>query len=358
MDKYLFGLSILLFLVGLLMIYSTTFGDPEFRGLPLRQSVFFLIGLIVLIVFSSLDYRYLLRISWVLYLAALILMVAVLLFGINLKGSVRWFNLGFTQFQPVEFAKLALIVFLAAFFHKRLNQMSNFKNVAAATLAAGIFVFLTLRQPDMGSSLVLLAVWFGLLLASGAKKKHIALLLLICVVLSAAGWFYFLEDYQKARVASFLNPLSDPQGRGYNAIQSITAIGSGGFFGRGFARGVVSQLRFLPERQTDFIFASLAEELGFVGACFLLLLLLIWFLRMARVVKIARENFGFFLSLGIFYYLFIQTAINIGMNVGLLPITGIPLPLVSSGGSSLIASMAAIGILESIIIHAQPVRFD
>jgi len=213
-------------------------------------------------------------------------------------------------------------------------------------------------QPDLGSTLVLFSIWLGMLLVSGAKKSHLAGLLVILLIFTVLAWAFFLQDYQKNRVFSFLDPTSDPQGQNYNAIQSITAVGSGGITGRGFGRGVVSQLRFLPERQTDFIFASLAEELGFFGAGFLLALLFWWFMRIIKVARDSSENFGFFLVFGIFCFFFVQSTINIGMNIGLLPITGVPLPLVSYGGSSMLVSLVALGIVESVLVHAQPVKFD
>ena len=358
LDKYLLGVSVLLVFVGLTMIYSTTFSEGGGNALVIRQSVFAAAGLIFLLVFARLDYHYFQKIALLLYIIAVLSLIGVLFFGLQVGGSSRWFDLGIVRLQPVEFVKLALIIFLAAFFQKRLHQMSRFRNIIISGVITALPVFLTLLQPDLGSALVLVAVWLGLLLSSGVKKRHLAWLLLILVILSLIGWFYFLQDYQKERVFSFLDPTADPKGRGYSAIQSMTAVGSGGVWGRGFGRGVLSQLRFLPERQTDFIFASLAEELGLVGASFLLVLIVIWFFRILKVAQSSRDNFGLFLSLGIFYSLAVQAVINIAMNIGLMPVTGIPLPLVSYGGSSLIISLVSVGVLQSVLIHSQPVRFD
>jgi len=356
-DKYLLIVSALLISVGLLMIYSTTHAD---QGLELftRQIIFAAGGVLLLVFFAVLDYRYLRRLNGYIYAAGVASLAGVLFFGFNIRGSQRWYDLGFFQLQPVEFMKLALIIFLASFFSRKISQMHLKKNVAISLLAAIVPVALTLLQPDLGSAIVLGGIWFGMLLASKVNKKHIAFLLLGLLVVSVFAWFYILEDYQKNRVLTFLDPAADPQGTGYNAVQSITAVGSGGFFGRGFARGVVSQLRFLPERQTDFIFASLAEELGLLGSSFLLVLLFLWFQRMVKIMHDSRENFGMLLALGIFVYLFVQTFVNIGMNIGIMPITGIPLPLISYGGSSMVTSLIAIGILLSISIRTQPVRFD
>lgn len=347
------GFSVLLGLVGLLMIYSMTYATASQSPLLARQAVFFLIGFCLLLFFSSINYRHLYKIGALSYISAVALLLGVLLFGLSVKGSLRWFALGFFQVQPVELAKIALIIYLAAYFQKNIGQISRFRVVLVSVFLVSIPVGLTLIQPDLGSALVLLAIWLGMLIASGAKKRHLLWLLLFFVVLSSFAWVGFLKDYQKDRVLSFLDPTADPQGRGYNALQSVIAAGSGGLTGRGLARGIVSGLRFLPERQTDFIFASLAEELGFVGTSFFLLVLLGWFFRMARIIERTSDNFSLLLSVGIFCYLFFQTAINIGMNIGLLPITGIPLPLISYGGSSLLVAMSCIGILQSIAGHNQ-----
>ena len=337
------------------MIYSTTLGSEV--NLVTRQIIFFGGGIFLLFAFSALDYRYLQRISFILYGLGVALLVSVLFLGLNISGSTRWFDLGFFRLQPVEYMKIALILHLAAFFQKEGMVIRRIKTVALSFLYAAIPIFLTLLQPDLGSAVVLGVIWFGMLLAAGVERKHVIVFLLIFTMLASVGWIYVFEDYQKNRITSFLDPAADPQGSGYNSLQSIIAVGSGGFFGRGFARGVVSQLKFLPERQTDFIFASLAEELGFLGAFFLLSILLFWLFRQTRTIRRARDGYGVYVAVGIFTYFFSQTVINVAMNIGLLPITGIPLPLISYGGSSLIISLVSIGILESIVAHAQPVRF-
>lgn len=357
-DIYLLGLSLLLVSVGFLMIYSTTLTDYQGPNLLFRQLIYGGAGLTLLVIFSSFHYRALQRISLWLYIIGIVLLAGLFLFALPLQGSTRWYDLGFFLFQPVEYMKLALILYLAEFFRKHHGVMGNFRYVLLSLLIAVIPAGLTLMQPDLGSAATLLFIWFGMLLVARVNKRHLLWLLLIFVVVSSVAWFYVLADYQKDRVYTFLDPSADPQGAGYNTLQAITAVGSGGLFGRGFARGVVSQLRFLPERQTDFIFASLAEELGFLGAGFLFTLLVVWFMRMVKITGSARDNYGLFAASGIMAYFFTQTTINIGMNIGLLPITGIPLPLISYGGSSLIISLVSIGILQSIRIRSQPVRFD
>jgi rod shape determining protein RodA len=283
---------------------------------------------------------------------SVILLIGVLIAGTVVKGSSRWFEIGFLRFQPVEIAKIALAVFLASWLRTKSHVIRDARYFLLSGLFALVPMVLTILQPDLGSALVLGFIWLAMISAAKPRPKHLAIFFLAVCAVSLLAWFFMLQDYQKNRIETFLNPASDPDGQGYNAIQAITAVGSGGLTGRGFARGVVSQLRFLPERQTDFIFASMGEELGFLGSVLLLTILLIWYIRMLRIIESAPENFGFFLSFGLFAYLFFQSAVNIAMNIGLLPITGIPLPLVSYGGSSLLVSLIAIGILQSIHIRA------
>jgi len=357
LDLYLLTSSLLLCAVGLLMIYSTTFGESSGFGLLARQVTFVCAGFALLLVFVTIDYRYLGRISLVLYIFGVIMLAGLLLFGFAARGSIRWFDLGPFQLQPVEYMKVALVLFLASFFQKHIVLMSRMRYVVTSLAITALPVGLTMLQPDLGSAVVLMAIWFGMLLASGVSRRTLLWLLLFFVAVGAVGWQFGLHDYQRDRVLSFLSPEADPQGTGYNALQAIIAVGSGGFFGRGFARGVVSQLEFLPERQTDFIFASLAEELGFVGAAFLFGLLVFWLYRQIKVVDRARDNYGLLVGVGIFSYFLAQAGFNIAMNIGLVPITGVPLPLISYGGSSLLVSLVAIGILQSIAARAQPVRF-
>src|SRR3989338_5034256 len=202
-------------------------------------------------------------------------------------------------------------------------------------------------QPDLGTALVIFFTWAGMLMLSKVKKTHLLWLFLAFLIAAILAWSSVLHDYQKQRIHTFLNPTADPQGQGYNVLQSIIAVGSGQYLGRGVGRGLQSQLKFLPERQTDFIFASLAEELGFIGSMFVIGLFFVLLLRMITVMKSARDDFGMFLVLGVFMMILFEVTVNVGMNIGLLPITGIPLPLVSYGGSSLLGTFLSLGLVES-----------
>jgi rod shape determining protein RodA len=229
--------------------------------------------------------------------------------------------------------------------------------VIITALLAGVPALLVLVEPDLGSALVIGAVWVGILLVSPISKARLAIVFLILGVMAAVGWRFVLHDYQRNRLEAFLNPNLDPQGQGYNVRQAIVAVGSGQWFGRGLGKGLQSQLKFLPERQTDFIFATASEEIGFVGSSLLVLLYILMLWRIALVARRARDDLGKYLAYGIFFLLFFQVTVNISMNMGLAPVTGIPLPLLSYGGSSLIMTFLALGIVHNISWQSKALRF-
>jgi rod shape determining protein RodA len=354
-DIYIFVSSILLLILGLLMIYSTTLGSPT--NLLLRQAVYAVLGFFGMFVLAFFDYRKIKTNTWWLYLLILAGLILVWFIGRNIRGSTRWIDLGIFRIQPAEFAKLIIVVIMAKFLDQSGEKLKDVRYVILSAVYVAIPAVLILLEPDLGSALVIFFTWLGMLLFSKMNKKHLAVLLLGGVLLSSGAWFFVLHDYQKTRIYTFINPQNDPQGSGYNVLQSIIAVGSGSISGRGVGRGLQSQLKFLPERQTDFIFASTAEELGFLGSAFILLMFGVIFFRLIRATKQARDNFGMYLSLGIFFMLLVQVVINIGMNVGVLPVTGIPLPLLSYGGSSLITTMLALGLIQSIVARQKALKF-
>lgn len=357
LDWSIFTTSIILSLIGLMMIYSTGLSSPATSNLWLRQLLFFGIGLAGLIIFASIDYRTLRRGSTFFYLLSLLLLAGVLIFGLEIRGSSRWFSLGFFNFQPSEFSKFALLIIMAKFMQGSAPLLVKFRYVLTSAALALIPAFLIMLEPDLGSAFMHIAIWLGLLLVSPMPKRYLLYLLIIFLIVGAVAWQFFLADYQKDRVLSFLNPTADPLGRGYNVIQSMVAVGAGGVFGRGLARGLQSQLKFLPERQTDFIFASTVEELGILGGGLILLLFLFLFYKMIKIISHARDAFGTYLASGIFFLLLVQTVVNIAMNLGLLPVTGVTLPFLSYGGSSLVITMWFMGILQNISRKAVTVRF-
>ncbi len=356
-DWILLAAVIVLSALGLMMIYSTGLAGAGERTLWIRQLIFLAIGFAGLGFFAFLDYRFWLRAGKPIYFFSLLLLLLVLFFGQEIRGSVRWFALGLVNFQPAEFAKLAAIMVLAIFFHAHASLAKNFRYIVASFFYVLIPAMLVMLEPDLGSALVICGIWAGLLVVVWVPWRNYLYLFIIFGIVAGLGWQFVLADYQKDRVASFLDPTEDPQGRGYNVIQSMVAVGSGGLYGHGLTRGLQSQLRFLPERQTDFIFATTVEELGLVGGSFVLLLFATVCFRILRIMRRCPDSFGRFIAAGIFFLLLIQIAVNVGMNLGLFPVTGITLPFLSYGGSSLVISLWLIGITESVSRHSVPVRF-
>ncbi len=354
-DIYIATSSSLLLVLGLLMIYSTTLENSTI--LLVRHILFAIVGFVGMFALAFFDYRKLKSTTWFIYLVIIGSLVLVWLFGENIRGSTRWFDLGFFRVQPAELAKLAMIIVMAKFLDQNIERIKDFRYVALFAVYAAIPAFLIFIEPDLGSAIVIFFIWIGMLFASNVNKKHLAVLFVTLLVVAVVSWFFVLQDYQKERIYTFLDPNRDPQGSGYNVIQAEIAVGSGQFTGLGVGRGHQSQLDFLPERQTDFIFAATAEELGFLGSSFVLGMFGVIFYRLIRATKHARDNFGMYLSLGIFIMLLAQAIINIGFNIGIMPVTGIPLPFMSYGGSSLLTNLLALGIVQSIVARQKAVRF-
>ena len=355
-DVYIATSSTLLLVLGLLMIYSTTLEDAS--NLMWRQLAFAIAGYVGLFALAFFDYRKLKNASWVVYLGVVLSLISVWLFGETIQGSTRWFDVGFFLIQPSEFAKLGMVIVMAKFLDRNLERIKDFRYVAMFAIYAGIPAVLIFIEPDLGSSIVIFLIWLGMLLASNVNKRHLMILFAAFLVAASLSWFFVLQDYQKDRIHTFFNPESDPLGTGYNVIQSEIAVGSGEITGRGVGRGYQSQLNFLPARQTDFIFAAIAEELGFLGSMFVLGMFGVIFYRLVQATKHARDNFGMYLSLGVLIMFLSQMVINIGMNIKLAPVTGIPLPFVSCGGSSLLTSLFALGLVQSIIARQKALRFS
>ena len=346
-------LSVLvLFLFGLSAIYSVALsqGATDFLSVK-KQLVAAGLGLLIFLVMTFSNYRLLRNYSLVLYVFGLFLLVTVLFFGADIRGTSSWFSFGPLLFQPVELMKAIMVLVLAAYFSQRARINFGWRELCESAGITAIPVALTLLQPDFGSAMLLIGIWLIMVFFAGLKKYQAAVLLLIFAVIAAVSWEFFLVEYQRARLLSFFQPLYDPLGQGYNVAQAIIAIGAGQWFGRGLGFGSQSQLKFIPESQTDFIFAVIAEELGFIG---IVLVLAAFFVLIYRLFYHARRNrdaFTSFLFLGVAAIFFLQFVINVGMNLGLLPVTGLGLPFVSYGGSSLLIAMFLLGIVQSAIIH-------
>jgi len=344
-DWWLAGSVLVLVGFGVLALVSSSVSRGP-REL-LTQLTAIAIGLVLMLALASAHPSSVYRLRYHAIFAAIIMLAAVLLFGRTIKGTRGWFLIGSASFQPVEFAKAALIIALAAILplHARLK---SFRAVVSASVITAIFIGLVLLQPDLGSALVLVALWCAMLIVSGAPRRYIMILFIVAVVAGGIAWRFGFQDYQRERVLIFLDPGRDPLGRGYNVTQAQIAVGSGGFFGSGFASGSQSQLRFLPESQTDFVFSLLAEELGFVAVTILIaaLAMVVW--RLYRLARRAPDDFSQFVAVGAAALISIESFIAIGGNIGLVPMTGITLPFVSAGGSSMAAHLALIGLVQGV----------
>lgn len=353
-DWLLMGAVLLLVAIGLISLFSLA-GVSEVRFFE-RQLVWVGIGLVLLAASSFIDFRIFRTQSIaviLVYLFSVVLLAVVLLLSPRIRGIRAWFSVGGVALQPVELAKLALAVLLAKFFSKRHIEIYRARHLVVSGLYLAVPALLVLLQPDPGSAVVLIAVWVAVVLFSGMKLRHFFILLLIGAVTAGIAWQFVLMPYQKARVTSFLDPYRDPQGAGYQMIQSMIAVGSGRVWGKGLGYGSQSHLHFLPEPHADFIFAAYAEEWGFVGVLILLGLFGAALWRIIRIGARARDNFSRLYTIGFAAYIFTQSFIHIGMNMGVLPITGITLPFVSYGGSSLVTLMIGIGIVQNIKINAR-----
>lgn len=353
-DWVLAGAAVVLSAFGLATLYSTSLGSQGVEGdfgLFWRQVAFFGVGLVMMFVIPLFDYRQLSGLSKALYVVSLVLLAAVLVFGQEVRGAKSWFGFGGFGVQPVEVVKIFTVVFLAKFFSDYARHPEGLKQIFGSGSIMVVIILLVLMQPDLGSAALLLATWGALLLISGIRRTHLLVIILLCLATAAVSWMFILQPYQKERVMVFVDPGRDPRDKGYNVTQAIIAVGSGGVMGKGLGFGSQSQLRFLPERQTDFIFAVIAEELGFVGVLILCGLFGVMFYRGYRLAKGSRDDFTMFLTLGVMVSIGVEVFVNVGGNLRLLPVTGVTLPFVSYGGSSLVAKFAMIGILQSVAVR-------
>lgn len=357
-DWLTIGLVTILVAVGFSFVYSASLSLGIQRDLLLRQGIAAGAGLILLFAAMWIDYRIFKQWARPLYVVTILILVLVLFLGTEVRGTHAWFDLGFFNFQPSEFAKVVVIVVLAKYFSDNREELSLFKHLVISFVYVMIPAGLVLVEPDLGSALVIVGIWIGMVLTVGIKRWHALIFLASAIVAALVAWNFLLADYQKERITTFLAPLENCQSlSGYNVCQSYIAIGSGGTNGRGFGQGTQSQLNFLPEKHTDFIFAVIAEELGFVGVSVLLITFTALFIRIFRISQNAQDNFGLFTALGIGILFVIQSVVNLGSNMGVLPVTGVTLPFVSYGGSSIVFSLLLVGILLSVHLRHKKQRF-
>lgn len=354
-DFLLLFAAVAIVIYGLIIISSATHintpGEERFWFVQ-RQAIFAVVNGFLAILFMNFDYRGLSQHGNKLYIFNLIMLLAVMLFGHAALGAQRWIQIGPISLQPSEFSKLIMIICMASILEERMGRLNGIQDLLPIAAYIGLPFLLVLKQPDLGTSLVFMAIFFGMVITCGMPWKIFTGIVLAGVAMFPVLW-HFMKDYQKMRIMVFLDPNVDPLGSGYHIIQSKIAIGSGMLFGKGLFEGTQSQLNFLPENHTDFIFAVVGEELGFVGAVILLLLYLIVFWRGIMIAKEASDVFGRLLAVGITSMLAFHVLVNVGMTTGIMPVTGIPLPLMSYGISSLTTNILAIAILLNVHMHRQ-----
>lgn len=352
LDKILFFIPMLLLICGLLSIYSQCAQVDQSIlqvGLLLRQIIWSLIGLVFYLLIVLFDYRKIYDLTTILYVVMMLMFFLLLVIGYASKGANRWFNLGFMRFQPSEFGKIVwafVIAFMCSNFPPR-----RFSDIAIILSVAGVTIFPILLQPDLGSTLVYVVMLFAVLIVACIPWKYVACLFGIVICSFPLLW-PFLKEYQKLRVLVFLDPSLDPRGAGYNVIQSRIAVGSGGFFGKGFMQGTQGKLHFLPEPHTDFIFSVFSEEFGFIGSSIVVLLYLALMMKILQIAGKTRDEKACYVCIAIAACIWFAVTESIAMTVGLAPVTGIPLPLFSYGGSSIIVTFIMLGIVQSIGIVA------
>lgn len=358
MDKPLLAATLLLTVAGVMVLYATTVKaagvttDVDARN----QLIFAIIGLLGLAAATAIDYRLWLRLTGLAYAISLLLLIIVDVAGKTALGATRWINLGFFQFQPAELVKIVLILVLAKLLSQNYDRLDNPRYLIQSIILTALPTALVLAQPDLGTALVLLTIWLVMILISPVPKSYLLVLLVAGLLLVPVG-LQFLQPYQRDRLTTFINPAADPLGSGFNVVQASIAVGSGQLAGRGLSAGSQSQLNFLPSQHTDFIFAVLAEKLGFIGAMLILALFALLIARMIIVAHRARDRFGLFLTAGIAGMFLFHILVNAGMNMGIMPVTGIPLPFISYGGTSLIVALGAIGLVQSVAVRHKKISF-
>jgi rod shape determining protein RodA len=347
--------------IGLVLIYSgslsfydgplTSFASPVFK-----QVIFACVGIAAMLVVSKIDYHYLTHYAWVFYGLGIVSLVAILLVGDSAFGSTRWFAIGPVQIQPSEFAKLATILALARYFSEHGGDARDLRTLLISLAIVSPMAALVFIQPDLGTSIVFVAIWIGIVIVAGANRRHLLIMGALAIAIFPFLWTFAIAEYQVDRVAVLVDSEQDPLGDAYNVRQSKIAVGSGELFGKGFTNGDQTQLGYLKVATKDFIFSLLSEEFGFVGCSVVMGLFVFLLMRGVRAAQIAGDTAGQLVAVGIVMLILMQTFINIAVNLSIFPVTGIPLPFISQGGSSLVSLFIALGILQSIVMRHRAYR--
>jgi rod shape determining protein RodA len=349
----LYVIALVISLLGI--VTMNTFGVGA--SLAGRQIVWLGIASVVFVVCACVDMRFIRRTPVIVtgYVVVAALLATLLVLGHATLGAKSWFNFGFFSFQPADLAKLVLIALIAKYFSRRHMEIGHFWHVVVSAAYAGTLILLILIEPDLGMAVIFTSIWFGMVLVSGIPKKHLAIVIGVGIIAAAALWFVGLHAYQRTRIMEFVNPAADIHGAGYNAYQAVVASGSGQLWGKGIGYGTQSKLRFLPEYETDFIFAAFAEEWGFAGVVLVLLLFGLLLFQMLALARKMSTNFDALFTIGVVILFLSSITVHIGINLGLLPVTGTTLPFMSSGGSHLLIEFAALGIITSLAQHGRSV---
>jgi rod shape determining protein RodA len=352
-DYWLFGAVVVLSIFGIAMIRSAIAGNIDLATIDRSQSMFVALGLVIILIVAMIDYRYWASLANLFYFFGIGFLIIILLIGNIAFGSTRWIVIAGINIQPSELVKIIMIIVLANFFARNKDRVNGLATIIRSfALTAGMVIWILL-QPNLSTSIVIFVIWAAMLWLSGLPVKYIVIFAVIGLV--AFGLLFpFLEEYQQQRIFNFIFPNPDASyGDNYNVEQALITIGSGGWFGMGYGHGTQVQLRFLKVRHTDFIFASMAEEFGFVGTVLVISVLVFIILRCFRIARRAADPFGALIAYGFGALLFFQTSVNIGVNLNVIPVTGLTLPFVSYGGSSLISLVLGIGLVESVAAHSK-----
>jgi len=355
-DFWLFGAAMFLSIFGIMMIQSAIAGNEVLAEAVSRQPIFLALGTILLLVMAAIDYHYWASLARFMYIFAVVSLVVIYVVGQARFGSARWLDTGVILIQPSELVKILMIMVLADYFARNQNMPHDFRWIAESFLMTMGVVILILIQPNLSTSIVIMVIWFSLLWICGLPLKYLAILVILGLVLIAVA-FPLMEDYQQARIINFLFP--DPEarhGETYNVEQALITIGSGGWFGQGYGQGTQVQLRFLKVRHTDFIFSAMASEFGFVGTIFILAIFLFIIWRCMQAGKNASDLYGSLIAYSYAAMIFFQAAVNIGVNLNVVPVSGLPFPFLSYGGSSLLSTILGIGLVESVNLQRNRIQ--
>ena len=355
-DFWLLGAVIIALVFGVTMIRSAIAGNVTLAGLVPRQIIFGAVGFVVIILAAAIDYRFWSGAIVPMYVVIVLSLLLLFVVGATHFGATRWIETGLVSIQPTELAKMVVILALANFFDRNIESHRNWgwllKSLAITIGIAGL-IFI---QPNLSNVIVVMVLWAAMAWVAGLDLRQVGILLLVVILLGAIAYSFFLQPYQRDRITTFIFPPSNSSyGATYNVLQALAALGSGGWVGEGYGHGTQTQLRFMKVRHNDFIFSVIGEELGFIGAIFVLLLLAFIIYRCLRAARLARDPFGSMIAYGVAILIFFQAVVNIAVNLNLIPVTGIPLPFISYGGSGLISLMLGIGLVESVVIRHKPI---